>query len=130
MKPSLWIVLWVLYAGAIAFCSHLPYRSQAGFAPFPGFDKFLHAAEFALFFFLARKALKERSGWAFLLTVLFAASDEFHQSFVASRDASFLDFMADGLGAAIGFFALTRIQILWRIRRQRILGDSTSKGDE
>jgi VanZ family protein len=33
---------------------------------------------------------------------IFAASDEFHQSFVASRTASLNDVFIDGLGAAIG----------------------------
>jgi VanZ family protein len=34
--------------------------------------------------------------------VIIAASDEFHQSFIASRTASLNDVFTDGLGAAIG----------------------------
>ncbi len=39
--------------------------------------------------------------WCVLLTILYGASDEFHQSFVPNRDASVFDLMADGLGALL-----------------------------
>ena len=38
---------------------------------------------------------------AFLVTVLYAASDEFHQSFVPGRDASLPDLIVDAAGALI-----------------------------
>ena len=38
------------------------------------------------------------------LTLLYGASDEFHQSFVPGRDASWLDLLADGVGGAIAAF--------------------------
>jgi VanZ family protein len=46
---------------------------------------------------------RERGWLAWLLTVLYALSDEFHQSFVAGRHASLLDvFLFDNLGALLG----------------------------
>lgn len=42
--------------------------------------------------------------WCVLLTILYGASDEFHQSFVPNRDASVFDLMADGLGALLFLF--------------------------
>ena len=47
---------------------------------------------------------------AFLVTMLYALLDEFHQSFVPGRTADPLDLVYDGLGAAIalGFWALLR----------------------
>lgn len=50
-----------------------------------------------------------------LLTVLvtvYGASDEYHQSFVAGRDASLWDLLADGVG---GFLAA--VMLFWRKRR-------------
>jgi VanZ family protein len=45
-----------------------------------------------------------RTPWilAWLLTLLYAASDEFHQFFVPGRNASPVDVGIDALGAAIG----------------------------
>jgi VanZ family protein len=43
---------------------------------------------------------------AVLLTVLYGASDEFHQSFVPSRQMDVMDLVADGAGAAAAAGAL------------------------
>jgi VanZ family protein len=56
--------------------------------------------------------------WAFfaaVLTVFYAASDEFHQSFVSTRTPSFWDV---GIDAAAGILA-QGAAILWHCRRQR-----------
>jgi VanZ family protein len=42
---------------------------------------------------------------AFLLTMLYALSDEFHQAFVPGRTADPLDLVYDGLGAALALCA-------------------------
>jgi VanZ family protein len=39
---------------------------------------------------------------AWLLTVAYAVTDEFHQSFVPGRNASLMDVVIDALGASIG----------------------------
>jgi len=48
-----------------------------------------------------------RHGWlvALALTVLYALSDEFHQSFVPGRHADPFDLVCDALGAAVGLAA-------------------------
>ena len=38
---------------------------------------------------------------AFLMAILFALSDEFHQSFVEGRNSSLVDVVIDGVGAAV-----------------------------
>jgi len=49
---------------------------------------------------------RERAWLAWLLTLLYALSDEFHQSFVAGRHASLLDvFLFDNLGALLAMIS-------------------------
>jgi VanZ family protein len=68
--------------------------------------KFGHAAGYALLagsfaWGLGRYDLKS-IGLAWLLTVLYAASDELHQAFVPGRNASLIDIGIDALGALVG----------------------------
>ena len=58
---------------------------------------------------------KRRWWLALLFTVLYAISDEFHQSFVTGRHPSWVDvFVCDGGGAAIALGLVN----LWRARRK------------
>ena len=66
-----------------------------------------HFTEYAILALLAaralrtsyRKLLRQRWFWlSFLLVVVYALGDEFHQSFVPSRTASIYDSMIDMLG--------------------------------
>jgi VanZ family protein len=55
--------------------------------------------------------------WAFsslLVVVLYAASDEFHQSFVLTRTASLFDVGIDTLGGILA----QSVSILWHLSRQ------------
>ena len=52
---------------------------------------------------------------ALLCTMLYAAGDEFHQLFVASREGKVSDVLLDTSGAALGLLAL------WIVRRWRKL---------
>lgn len=84
------------------------------------FDKIIHCAEYGLFYLLALRAangapvgLSRRTSYiaAFVLTVIYGALDEYHQSFVPGRDADVYDLLADTCGAAlagIGYFILHR----------------------
>lgn len=49
--------------------------------------------------------------WGFVIAALYGASDEWHQSFVVSRDASFRDLLADSAGALL---AAVAVGALWR----------------
>ena len=68
-----------------------------------------HLTEYAILGALLFRAFRgERSGWsgrwslaAVVLAALIGASDEWHQSFVASRTASAWDALIDTIGAAI-----------------------------
>ena len=71
--------------------------------------KAAHMTEYALLALLLLRALSIDRGdarrWissAWVLSVAYAASDEFHQSFVPGRNASVVDVLIDSAGAALG----------------------------
>lgn len=82
-----------------------------------------HMAEYAILVLLLERSFRRSNsgrfgrGWPFgpawLVAVLYAGSDELHQLFVATREASVGDVLIDSTGAAL---ALT---ILWILRRTR-----------
>ena len=84
--------------------------------PDPGLDfiirKLGHMGVFGILALLVWRALSETTAWrrpwawAFALTVLYAASDEFHQVFVATRTALVSDVFIDTSGGAIGLLLL------------------------
>ena len=77
-----------------------------------GIRKLAHLTEYATLAALLWRALRGGTRWQVKISILFfvtwiacaifAASDEFHQSFVPSRTASPNDVMIDALGALIG----------------------------
>ncbi len=79
-----------------------------------------HLSEYAVLAWLLWRALRKpqradarpwnwrEAGLAVLLATLYAATDEWHQSFVPSRDASVVDVMFDACGASLGMLALWR----------------------
>jgi len=88
----------------------------------------LHFLEFGLFYAIAWKAFKRhRYACAFLLTAVYAGSDEFHQIFVVTREASILDWLADIAGAACAaaVIALMLRTGLPELLRRRILATNS-----
>jgi len=93
-----------------------------------GIRKLGHLTEYAILAMLLWRALRSGTRWqmkmsilflvAALASAIFAASDEFHQSFVPSRTASPNDVMIDICGALIGL--LTCLMFAARKRPERI----------
>lgn len=109
MKFLLRLLPALALAGLIVTLSGLP-KLPGGIAlPHP-WDKVVHASAFATLAFLLEWGLQgprrwptyRRHGFAFLVLLLFAATDEWHQSFVPGRDASFGDWLADAFGTFVG----------------------------
>jgi VanZ family protein len=84
--------------------------------------KTAHFTEYAIFAFLAARALASssravlRHGWFFislLLVIFYALFDEYHQSFVVSRTASIYDSLIDMSGG----LTMLLLYALWRKRR-------------
>jgi VanZ family protein len=96
--------------------------------------KIAHLVEFAILAWLAWRFLRKpvrrdprpwrwaQAGWALLWVVVYAASDEFHQLFVPSRQASVRDVVIDTCGGAAGLalvWALVTFATRLRSRAQR-----------
>ncbi len=75
--------------------------------------KLAHAAEYAVLGALLLRATG-RAGLAVTLGVLYAVSDEVHQSFVEGRMGSPVDVAIDAVGVACGV-------VLWQLVRSRRL---------
>ena len=89
-----------------------------------------HMAEYAILFLLYRRALHasgaRRPGLAALcLCACYAATDEFHQAFVAGRGPGVADVGIDTLGAALAWGILSAVR--WVIGRLRKAGRARSK---
>jgi VanZ family protein len=109
------------YAGLIFYLSaqshpetHMPFITHVS-------DKVLHAFEYAVFGALCYRALRESgSDWwrqhaipvAIVLASLYGVSDEIHQAFVPFRNSSWLDWLADTVGAVLGVTVLHRMASL------------------
>ena len=72
---------------------------------FSGQDKLMHAAAYAGMGYLCWHAWRGSRAYRMVGAVLFCSlygiSDEWHQSFVAGRDASVFDWLADTAGAIL-----------------------------
>src|SRR3954469_4439695 len=97
---------WLAIAGLMALIFFLSSQSQLPSPPDALadliFKKGAHFTVYAVLAVLFRRALPpSRSIWAlsWVLTVLYAASDEWHQSFVPGRHPQFTDVLIDACGA-------------------------------
>jgi VanZ family protein len=115
------IARWLAVAGWMVLIFFLSSQPQLPSPPDPWVDlifkKGAHFTAYAALAVLFRRALPSgRWGpwlpWA--LTVLYAASDEWHQSFVPNRHPQLTDILIDACGAAAGLL------ILWWLLRRKI----------
>jgi VanZ family protein len=101
-----WLAPLVLMTVIFAFSAQPDLNSGLGTLDTIG-RKLLHFVQYALLAFLWWRALRTRledrraALAAFLVTALYAATDEYHQSFVDGRNGSPLDWLIDCAGAAL-----------------------------
>ncbi len=104
-----------LYSGIIFYISSIPHLS----VPLSGMnsDKVVHIMEYMLLGILVSRAfyntikrvcLQRVCLWTIILCFVYGISDEFHQSFVAGRDSSFFDLLADLVGSILGVYLYYR----------------------
>jgi VanZ family protein len=80
--------------------------------------KIIHLIEYGILWGLIFRALQVQTGrqsartsaWlALLITIIYAAGDEFHQTFNPTRHGTFRDVIIDTAGAAIAYFLTFKI---------------------
>jgi VanZ family protein len=86
--------------------------------------KMAHLTEYGLFAILLWRAIRQHTakdtrpwrwreaGWAVLIVACYAATDEFHQTFVPGRGPAVHDVLLDTLGGALG------LVVLWAVGRK------------
>ena len=112
--------LWLPVGAFMGLLYFLSSRADLVIASPPGWDKVLHAAAYAILAGLAIRAFHGGLGrlalwptvFALLLTVAYGMLDEIHQSRVAGRDASVLDWVADVTGAGLSVALLGVLALL------------------
>ena len=101
--------LWAVAVVATVFAASG--RSQVAAPGIANFDKFAHTMVFGLIATLVGRSFRRRRWvwFAILLTSIYGAADEIHQSFTPGRSVGVADWAADTLGACL---AVTLYQ-LW-----------------
>jgi VanZ family protein len=108
MKNFYWWVVLFGYGALIFYVSSLPAVPAPAPPLFMHQDKLSHGLEYLVFGWFALKAfvpgtMKGVFG-TLVFTILYAASDELHQSFVPGRCCSLWDWIADSIGILSSFF--------------------------
>lgn len=79
------------------------------------------AAAWVMHFITWKKGFRIGVGLSVLITSVYAATDEFHQTFVAGRSGQISDVLLDSCGAVVGaFFFLLLITIIKKFWDKRI----------
>lgn len=107
-KVQNWFLV-LLWAGLIFLLSHQPgLRSDLPASWDFLLRKIAHISEYAVLTFLLMKALQthqlpKRKAWlwAIVLAVLYAVSDEYHQTFILDREGAGRDVLIDSLGVIL-----------------------------
>lgn len=73
--------------------------------------KIAHVAEYVILYALLYRATNKNFILAYIVTVLFAATDEFHQTFIPGRSGTPLDLGFDSSGANISAY------LLWKLKQ-------------
>ncbi|MGH3002026.1 MAG: VanZ family protein [Gaiellaceae bacterium] len=105
---SRWLPV-VVWAGVIFALSAVPSLSTGLGAWDLVLRKCAHMTEYALLAVLLVRATGSYR-WALALTIAYAASDEFHQTFVRGRHGSPVDVGIDTVGALIGLALSKRLR--------------------
>ncbi|PIV46159.1 hypothetical protein COS23_00665 [bacterium (Candidatus Moisslbacteria) CG02_land_8_20_14_3_00_36_53] len=107
-----WLSL-ILWPALIFYLSSIP-ELKSGLPLFWDliFRKLAHITEYLILFFLWFQVLdlpfKRRLVLAFIFSLLYAVSDEYHQSFIFGREGCLRDVGIDSLGILAGYFIMNK----------------------
>ncbi|OIP76278.1 MAG: hypothetical protein AUK09_02310 [Parcubacteria group bacterium CG2_30_36_38] len=103
----------ILWPALIFYLSSIP-ELKSGLPLFWDliFRKLAHITEYLILFFLWFQVLdlpfKRRLVLAFIFSLLYAVSDEYHQSFIFGREGCLRDVGFDSLGILAGYFIMNK----------------------
>ena len=112
-RLELWLPPLLVMAAIYLFSSQPDLNSGLGTIDLIG-RKIIHFGQYALLAFLWWRVFRDRLGArraalaAFVVTVAYAATDEYHQTFVEGRHGSPLDWLIDSAGASLAALRLSR----------------------
>ena len=105
---------------------HITFLQQENFKDMISFliRKAAHMSEYAILAILVYKYFASRKmrhvySYAFIISVLYACSDEIHQLFVSGRSGEMMDVGIDSCGAFIGLSLLSIVMHIMNKRRSR-----------
>jgi VanZ family protein len=111
------LLYWLAAFGYMALIFFLSSLEEINNLPDYTNDKVLHLLAYVPLAFLFYMALN-KSGFrrflfvlAFLFASFYGATDEFHQSFVAGRESSVGDLVADSVGALLGCIVASIVKL-------------------
>lgn len=115
---------WIYPIALLATIQYVSSRSTVAMPSVSHFDKVAHYFAFGLVATLIYRqvaTLRRAALLAILLTSLYGALDEIHQSFVPGRSAGIDDWIADTLGALTAILAYTRWNFYRRVLETPLL---------
>ncbi|MDZ7586607.1 MAG: VanZ family protein [Patescibacteria group bacterium] len=114
-KIKLWLPV-IIWAGIIFLFSNQTINKPAPFS-WPDFvvKKTAHVTEYAIFYWLLFRAISQKNKlvgkksfiFSLIIVILFALSDEWHQTFIPGREGTLRDVGFDTIG---GLLSLTQIK--------------------
>ena len=112
-RVELWLPPLLLMGAIFFFSSQADLNSGLGTIDLIG-RKIIHFGQYALLAFLWWRVFESPLGRrraalaAFTITIAYAATDEFHQTFVHGRHGSPVDWLIDSAGAGLASLRLSR----------------------
>lgn len=110
----------VLWAAVIFTLSSIPQIKVSHFFVWDfALKKLAHISEYAILFTLVFRATNRKWIQSFTLTMLYAVSDEFHQSFIPGRSPTVIDLGLDLSGVNIASYIIWKLTQIQKKRPKR-----------